>query len=139
VLRAATFWDKEKENLPPWKITFKVAVVFQDKAYRILGIFLPPIAVDLVLDLFIFYIDIVVLSTKTEMALDPALFSIFHDDPRRGGEEKGKCIPALYRIPLDRHYLAFIWIDSGSRVFCCVFLARSSRRLLRGNQSSWAC
>jgi Na+/melibiose symporter-like transporter len=98
---------RERSDLPePEKITLKFWLsVFANKAYRnFLGIFLSfQIAVDLVLALFIFYIDIVVLQYKNYelivgllLVCSMLLMTVMSAIAKR----KGKAFPLYIGIPV---------------------------------------
>jgi oligogalacturonide transporter len=107
---------KEKQDLPPVeKITLKDwASVFKNKPFRnFLGIFLSfQVAVDLVLALFIFYVDIVVLKYSSYellmgvLLVTQILFMIMHGAI---ANKKGKAFPLFIGLP--------VWI-----VTCFIFL-----------------
>jgi oligogalacturonide transporter len=138
---------REMEQLPPVeKMTLRSwLAVFKNKAYRnFLGIFLPfQIGVDLVLALFIFYIDIVVLQYKNyELVMGTLLvftiiFMIIHGAV---AEKKGKAFPLYYGIPVwILSMLAFIWINSAaSFIVLCVLAALIAVGSSAGNLSTWA-
>jgi oligogalacturonide transporter len=138
---------KEKENLPePEKTSIKEwFVVFSNKAYRnFLGIFLSfQIAVDLVLALFIFYIEIVVkqygnyeLIVGTLLVCSVLLMAFQGELAKR----KGKAFPLFIGMPTWMiATLAFIWLDSSvSVIFLCVLAAFIAVGSSAGNLSTWA-
>ena len=138
---------KERENLPePEKITLKFWLsVFANKAYRnFLGIFLSfQIAVDLVLALFIFYIDIVVLQYQnyelvvgTLLVCSMLLMIVMGAIAKR----KGKAFPLYIGIPVWMiSTVTFIWLDSGvSVVVLCVLAALIAVGSSAGNLSTWS-
>ena len=138
---------KERGNLPePEKITLKFWLsVFANKAYRnFLGIFLSfQVAVDLVLALFIFYIDIVVLQYKnyelvvgTLLVCSMLLMAVMGAIAKR----KGKAFPLYIGIPVwMASTVTFIWLDSGvSVVVLCVLAALIAVGSSAGNLSSWS-
>ena len=138
---------KERGNLPePEKITLKFWLsVFANKAYRnFLGIFLSfQVAVDLVLALFIFYIDIVVLQYKnyelvvgTLLVCSMLLMAVMGAIAKR----KGKAFPLYIGKPVwMASTVTFIWLDSGvSVVVLCVLAALIAVGSSAGNLSSWS-
>jgi len=112
----------EKKNLPePEKIPLKSwLAVFSNKAYKnFLGIFLSfQIAVDLVLALFIFYIDIVVLQYRNyELIVGTLLVCsmLFMVLQGKIAEKKGKAFPLYIGIPVWMlSSLTFIWLRPGA-------------------------
>lgn len=138
---------REKENLPePEKITLKFWFsVFANKAYRnFLGIFLSfQIAVDLVLALFIFYIDIVVLKYKsyelivgTLLVTSVLLMAVQSEIAKR----KGKSFPLFIGIPFWMlSTFAFIWLNSNVPVYVlCILAVLIAVGSSAGNLSTWA-
>jgi oligogalacturonide transporter len=138
---------KEKENLgEPEKITLKFWLsVFANKAYRnFLGIFLSfQIAVDLVLALFIFYIDIVVLKYKnyelivgTLLVTSVLLMAVQSEIAKR----KGKSFPIFIGIPVWMvSAFAFIWLDSSVPVYVlCILAMLIAIGSSAGNLSTWS-
>ncbi len=123
---------KEKEILPPVEnITLKDWLsVFKLKAYRnFLGIFLFfQVTVDLVLALFIFYIDIVVLQYKNYtlvmgvLLVSQLIFMVVNGEIAK---RKGKAFPLFIGLPLWIVIsLMFIFIDSATPVIViCLFAA----------------
>lgn len=138
---------REKENLPePEKATLKSWMsVFSNKAYRnFLGIFLSfQVAVDLVLALFIFYIDIVVLKYRSyELVVGMLLvFSIiFMTIMGAVAKKRGKAFPLYIGIPVwILSTLSFIWVDSNTPVFVlCILAVLIAVGSAAGNLSTWA-
>jgi oligogalacturonide transporter len=138
---------REKENLPePEKITLKFWLsVFSNKAYKnFLGIFLSfQIAVDLVLALFIFYIDIVVLQYQNyELVVGTLLVCSVLLMPVMGeiAKKKGKAFPLYIGMPVwILSTLVFIWLGSGvSVVVLCFLAALIAIGSSSGNLSTWA-
>ena len=138
---------KERDDLgEPEVIKFKHWLsVFSINAYRnFLGIFLPfQIAVDLVLALFIFYIDIVVLKYKNyELIVGLLLVCSMLLMTVQGGiaKRKGKAFPLYIGIPVWMcSSLAFIWLDSGvSLVVLCVLAMLIAVGSSAGNLSTWS-
>jgi len=138
---------REKENLPePDKITLKSWLsVFSNKAYlNFLGIFLSfQIAVDLVLALLIFYIDIVVLQYRNYelvvgllLTCSMLLISVNGAIAKR----KGKAFPLCIGIPVWMFStIAFIWLDSSSSVVVlCVLAVLISVGNSAGQLSTWS-
>jgi oligogalacturonide transporter len=138
---------KEREDLPkPEKITLKFWLsVFQNKAYKnFLGIFLSfQIAVDLVLALFIFYIDIVVLQYKNyelivgTLLVTSVILMVVHSAIAR---KKGKAFPLYIGIPVwILTTFVFFWLDSSVPVFVlcglAVLIAVGSSA---GNLATWS-
>ena len=138
---------KEKEDLPePEKSSLKLWLsVFENKAYRnFLGIFLSfQIAVDLVLALFIFYIDIVVLQYKNyELVVGLLLVCSMLLMAVMGAiaKKKGKVFPLYIGIPVWMlSTITFIWLDSSvSVVVLCVLAALIAVGSSAGNLSTWS-
>jgi len=138
---------KEKENLPqPEKATLKLWLsVFSNKAYRnFLGIFLSfQIAIDLVLALFIFYIDIVVLQYKNyELVVGTLLVCSMLLMAVQGAvaKRKGKAFPLYIGIPVWMvSTLAFIWLDgSVSVIVLCLLAVLIAVGSSAGNLSTWS-
>jgi len=138
---------REKENLPePEKTTLKLWLsVFANRAYRnFLGIFLSfQIAVDLVLALFIFYIDIVVLQYQNYelivgllLVCSMLLMTVMSAIAKR----KGKVFPLFIGIPVWMvSMFAFIWLDSSVPVFVlCVLAVLIAVGSSAGNLSTWS-
>jgi len=138
---------RERKDLPePEKITLKYWLsVFQNKAYRnFLGIFLPfQIAVDLVLALFIFYIDIVVLQYKNYelvvgllLVCSMLLMTVMGAIAKR----KGKAFPMLIGIPVwIVSTISFIWLDSSVHVATlCVLAVLIAIGNSSGQLSTWS-
>jgi oligogalacturonide transporter len=127
-----TFWGtREKENIPAaGKISLLSWLsVFSNKSYRnFLGIFLPfQIAIDLVLALFIFYIDIVVLKYQNyELVVGTLLVCSMLLMIVQGkiAEKKGKAFPLYIGIPVWMlATVIFIWLDASVPVFVLCMLA----------------
>jgi len=142
------FWGtRERENLPlPEKISLVSWLsVFSNKAYKnLLGIFLSfQIAVDLVLALFIFYIDIVVLQYRNyelivgTLLVCSMLLMVFQG---KIAKEKGKAFPLYIGIPAWMlSTLVFIWLDSSVPLMVlCVLAALIAVGSSAGNLSTWA-
>jgi oligogalacturonide transporter len=138
---------REMEELPPVeKTTVKSWLsVFKNKAYRnFLGIFLPfQIAVDLVLALFIFYIDIVVLKYKSyelvvgTLLVCSVLMMVVHGALAK---RKGKAFPLYIGMPVwILSMLAFIWITSSTPVVVlCILAALIAVGSSAGNLATWS-
>jgi oligogalacturonide transporter len=138
---------KEKQNLPPPEKTDlrDWLSLFDNKAYRnYLGIFLTfQIAVDLVLALFIFYIDIVVLKYSSyELVMGVLLvFSlVFMAVMGMVAKRKGKVFPLYIGMPvwiLTMIGFVFIKSDTPVVVLCCLagLVAVGSAS---GNLSTWS-
>lgn len=138
---------KEKEDLPEAEeITLKSWLsVFSNKAYRnFIGIFLSfHITVDLVLALFIFYVDIVVLQYKNyELIMGMLLvFSmVFMVAMGALAKNKGKASPLYIGIPVWLlTSLAFIFLDSNTPVYVmCILAILVSVGSSSGNLSTWS-
>ena len=138
---------REMEKLPPVeKMTVKSWLsVFKNKAYRnFLGIFLSfQIAVDLVLALFIFYIDIVVLKYKSyELVVGTLLVcTIFLVLVHSAlAKKRGKAFPLYIGIPVwILSMLSFVWIDSATPVIVlCILAALIAVGSSAGNLSTWS-
>lgn len=122
---------REREDLPEAeKTTLKSWLsVFSNKAYRnFLGIFLSfQIAVDLMLALFIFYVDIVVLQYKNYelvMGLLLVFSMVFMALMGALAKRKGKAFPVYVGIPIWMlSSLAFIWLDSSTPIYVLGILA----------------
>jgi len=144
----ATFLGtREKKNLPkPEKTTLRLWLsVFENKAYRnFLGIFLSfQIAVDLVLALFIFYIDIVVLQYQNYelivgllLVCSMLLMTVMSAIAKR----KGKAFPLYIGIPVWMFSMfAFIWLDSSVPLFVlCILAVLIAVGSSAGNLSTWS-
>ncbi len=143
-----TFWGtREKKELPEVeKATVRSwMTVFSNKAYRnFLGIFLSfQIAVDLVLALFIFYIDIVVLKYKSyELVVGTLLvFSmLFMTFMGALAKKKGKAFPLYIGIPVwIISTLGFIWVDSSTPVYVlCILAVLIAVGSAAGNLATWS-
>jgi oligogalacturonide transporter len=143
----ACLGPKERENLPPpEKISLKYWLsVFSNKAYKnFLGIFLSfQIAVDLVLALFIFYIDIVVLQYKnyelivgTLLVTSVILITVHSAIAKR----KGKAFPLYIGIPVwILTTIAFFWLDSSVPVYVlCGMAMLIAVGSSAGNLATWS-
>ena len=138
---------REKKDLPPpEKITLRDWLSpFTNKAYRnYLGIFLSfQVAVDLVLALFIFYIDIVVLKYSSyELVMGVLLvFSlVFMAVMGAAAQKKGKVFPLFIGMPVwILTMIAFLFTNSATPVYLlcalAVFIAVGSAS---GNLSTWS-
>jgi oligogalacturonide transporter len=138
---------RERENLPePEKTSPGTWLsVFSNKAYRnFLGIFLSfQIAVDLVLALFIFYIDIVVLQYKNyELVVGLLLVcnTIFIPLMNIAARKKSKAFPLYIGIPIwILSTLAFIWLNSSVSVYVlCVLAVLIAIGTSAGQLSTWS-
>ena len=138
---------KERENLPPpEKISLASWLsVFSNAAYRnLLGIFIFfQIAVDLVLALFIFYIDIVVLQYKnyelvvgTLLVCSMLLMILMGSLARK----KGKVFPLFIGLPVwIFSTIVFIWLDATVPVFVlCILAGLIAVGSSAGNLSTWS-
>jgi len=137
----------EKKDLPkPEKIPLKNwLTVFSNKAYRnFLGIFLSfQIAVDLVLALFIFYVDIVVLQYKNyELIVGTLLVCSMLLMAVQGkiAEKKGKAFPLYIGIPIWMlSSLVFIWLGPGVPVtVLCTLAVLIAIGTSAGQLSTWS-
>jgi oligogalacturonide transporter len=143
-----TFWGtSEKKSLPaPEKITLKSWIsVFSNVAYRnFLGIFISfQIAVDLVLALFIFYIDIVVLQyhnyelvVGTLLVCTTLLMAVMGAIAKK----KGKAFPLYIGLPVWMlSTIMFIWLDSSVPILVlCLLAALIAIGSSAGNLSTWS-
>ncbi|HHT83264.1 MAG: MFS transporter [Christensenellales bacterium] len=138
---------KEKEDLPPvLNITFKdVKSVFKLKPYlNFLGIFLFfQVCVDIVLALFIFYIDIVVLQYKNYTLVMGALLVsqlIFMIVNGEIAKRKSKAFPLFIGIPLWIIVtLLFAFVNSATPlVIICVFAVLIGYGAAAGNLATWS-
>jgi len=137
----------EKKDLPkPEKIPLKNwLTVFSNKAYKnFLGIFLSfQIAVDLVLALFIFYVDIVVLQYQNyELIVGTLLVCsmLLVAVQGRIAEKKSKAFPLLTGIPVwMASSVVFIWLGPGVNVIVlCVLAAFIAIGTSAGQLSTWS-
>jgi len=138
---------RERENLPePEKITLRDwASVFKNKPYRnFLGIFLSfQIAVDLVLALFIFYVDIVVLKYQSyELLIGTLLVTqvLFMALNGAIAKKKGKVFPLYIGIPVwIAAALCFIFINSATHIAALMVLAvLIALGASAGNLTTWS-
>ena len=138
---------KERTDVPePEKITLVSWLsVFSNKAYKnFLGIFLSfQIAVDLVLALFVFYIDIVVdmtadytLIVGTLLVCSMLLMAVHG----AAAKKKGKAFPLYVGIPVWMlSSLAFIWLKPGVPVvLLCILAALIALGTSAGQLSTWS-
>ncbi len=137
----------EKKELPPVeKITVRDWIsLFKNKPYRnFLGIFLTfQVCVDLVLALFIFYVDIVVLKYKSYELLMGVLLVcqiIFMLIYGSAAKKKGKVFPLYIGIPLWLlTSLLFAFVNSGTPVaVLIVFAVLIAAGASAGNLSTWS-
>jgi len=137
----------EKKDLPkPEKIPLKNwLTVFKNKAYKnFLGIFLSfQISVDLVLALFIFYVDIVVLQYKNyELIVGTLLVCSMLLVAVQGkiAEKKGKAFPLYIGMPVwMASTIVFIWLGPGvSVIVLCVLAALIAVGSSAGQLSTWS-
>lgn len=138
---------REKQDLPPVE---KVRMgdwfgLFKNKAYRnYLGIFLSfQVGVDLVLALFIFYIDIVVLKYESyELVMGVLLvFSlVFMAVMGWIAKRKGKAFPLFIGMPVwILSMIAFLFVQSDTPVFVlCILAALIAVGSSAGNLSTWS-
>lgn len=138
---------RERKDLPkPEKVTFRQWLsVFSNKPYRnFLGIFLSfQVAVDLVLAVFIFYIDLVVLKYKSYELIVGALlvFQMIFMIPQGSiAKKKGKAYPLYIGIPLwILTTLLFIFIDSTTSVYVILaFAVLIAVGASAGNLATWS-
>jgi len=138
---------REKENLPPpEKVTARDWIgLFNNKAYRnYLGIFLSfQVTVDLVLALFIFYIDIVVLkysSYELVMGMLLVFSMVFLAVMGAVARRKGKAFPLYIGLPIwILTMVAFCFIDSGTPVYVlCALAVLIAVGSASGNLSTWS-
>ena len=137
----------EKKDIPKSeKIPLKNWLsVFSNKAYKnFLGIFLPfQMSTDLVLALFIFYIDIVVLQYKNyELVVGTLLVcsTLLVAVQGKIAEKKGKAFPLIISIPVwIAASLAFIWLGSGvSVITLCILAALIAVGTSAGQLATWS-
>ncbi len=138
---------KEKKDLPePEKTTLKGWLsVFNNKSYlNFLGIFLMyQIAIDLMLALLIFYIDVVVLKYKSyELIVGILLVCSMGLMAVMGAlaKSKGKAFPLYIGLPVwILTMLAFIPANQGTPVFIfCIFAMLIAVGSSSGNLSTWS-
>jgi len=137
----------EKKDIPkPEKVPFKEWLsVFKNKTYRnFLGIFLPfQMSTDLVLALFIFYVDIVVLHYQNyELIVGMLLVcsTLLMAVQGKIAEKKGKSFPLIISIPVwMAASLAFIWQGAGvSVIVLCILAALIAVGTSAGQLSTWS-
>ena len=137
----------ERKDLPkPEKIPFKSwLTVFKNRAYlNFLGIFLSfQIAVDLVLALFIFYVDVVVLQYHNyELIVGTLLVCSMLLVALQGriAERKGKAFPLLIGLPIWMvSSLVFIWLSPGvSVIVLCILAVLIAAGTSAGQLSTWS-
>lgn len=138
---------KERENLPPvQKITLKDWLsVFKLKPYRnFLGIFLFfQVCVDLVLALFIFYIDIVVLKYQSYtiimavLLVSQLIFMILNGEISK---RKGKVFPLFIGLPIwIIVMIAMSFVTSATPVWViCIFTVLIGYGASAGNLATWS-
>jgi len=138
---------KEREDLPTPE-NFSVRnwfTVLQNKTYRIyLGIFIfVQVAIDLLLALFMFYIDIVVLQYKNYETLMGVLlvfqllFMFLHN---LIAQKKGKCHPLYLGIPIwIAASLAFAFVTSETPfIILCILAVFIAFGAAAGNLATWS-
>lgn len=137
----------EKKELPPVeKTTVRDWIsLFKNKPYRnFLGIFLTfQICVDLVLALFIFYVDIVVLKYESYelimgvLLVCQILFMIIYGSTAK---KKGKVFPLYIGVPLWLlTSLLFIFVNSSTNIaVLIVFAVLIAAGASAGNLSTWS-
>lgn len=119
--------------------------VFQNRTYRIyIGIFITvQVAIDLLLALFVFYIDIVVLQYKNYevimgvLLVFQLLFMFVHD---KIAKKKGKHYPLYIGIPVwIAASLAFLFINHETPLFVlCLLAAVIALGAAAGNLATWS-
>jgi len=138
---------REREDLPkPEKVTLRQWLsVFSNKPYRnFLGIFLSfQVAVDLVLAVFIFYIDLVVLKYKSyELIVGSLLvFQMLFMIPQGSlAKRKGKAFPLYIGIPIwILTTLLFAFIDSTTPIYVIlIFAVLIAVGASAGNLATWS-
>lgn len=141
------FGTKEKSNLNvPEKVTFKDWIgVFKNKPYRnFLGIFLSfQIAVDLVLAIFIFYVDLVILKYKYYelmvgiLLVFSVIFLVFNGIL---AQKKGKVYPLYVGLPLwIITSIIFIFVDRNTPLYVlCILPILIAVGSSAGNLSTWS-
>ncbi len=138
---------KERQDLvTPQTINLRMWLsLFKNKSYRtFLGIFLSfQVAVDLMLALFIFYVDIVILKYKSyELIIGVLLVFSMLLMVFQGwlAKKKGKAFPLFIGMPIwILSSLAFIFIDSTTPVILvCVLAALIAVGSSSGNLSTWS-
>lgn len=141
------FGTKEREDLPPIeKFSLKKWFsVLKNKTYNTyLGAFLTyQVAIDLILALFIFYIDIVILKYESyELIIGTLLVCSLLFMPFQGylAKKRGKNFPLLIGMPVWIFAsLAFIFITTETPVFVLLILAALiAVGSSSGNLSTWA-
>ncbi len=138
---------KERDDIPapePFSIR-QWFTVFRNKTYRIyLGIFIfVQVAIDLLLALFVFYIDIVVLQYKNyELIMGVLLvfqlaFMFMHNII---AQKKGKVFPLYIGIPVwVAASIGFIFVTGATPVWViCVLAVLVAAGAAAGNLSTWA-
>lgn len=138
---------KERQDLvTPQTINLRMWLsLFKNKSYRtFLGIFLSfQVAIDLMLALFIFYVDIVILKYKSYeliigvLLVFSMLFMVFQGWLAK---KKGKAFPLFIGMPIwILSSLTFIFIDSTTPVILvCVLAALIAVGSSSGNLCTWS-
>ncbi|NCA66848.1 MAG: MFS transporter [Clostridia bacterium] len=138
---------KERKDFPPTeKFSFKKWIsVLKNKSFRIyLGAFLSfQIAIDLILALFIFYIDIVILKYKSyELIIGTLLVCslLFMALQGQLAKKKGKNFPLIIGMPIwILAAFVFIFITTETPVFVLLILAALiAIGSSAGNLSTWS-
>jgi oligogalacturonide transporter len=137
---------ERKDLLTPQTINLRMWLsLFKNKSYRIfLGIFLSfQVAVDLMLALFIFYVDIVLLKYKSyELIIGVLLVFSMLFMVLQGwiAKKKGKAFPLFIGMPIwILASLAFIFLDSATPVILvCILAAFIAVGSSAGNLSTWS-
>lgn len=141
------FGTREREDIPPPE-PFSIRkwfTVFHNKTYRIyLAIFVfVQVAIDLLLALFVFYIDIVVLQYKNYevvmgvLLLFSLLFMFLHN---RIAQRRGKCHPLYIGIPVwIAASAAFIFVSAQTPLYVlCVLAVFIALGSAAGNLATWS-
>ena len=141
------FGTKERKDLPPPE-SFSIKkwfTVFQNKTYRIfLGLFIfVQVAIDLLLALFVFYMDIVVLQYKNYEVLMGVLlifqlmFMFLHNGI---AQKKGKSFPLFIGIPVwIIASIAFAFVTPGTPfIILCVLAVFIALGAAAGNLATWS-
>ena len=138
---------KERDDIPPPE-PFSIRqwfTVFRNRTYRIyLGIFIfVQVAIDLLLALFVFYIDIVLLQYKNyELVMGvllvcQLLFMFLHN---RIAQKKGKCYPLYIGIPVwVAASIGFIFVTNATPIWViCALAVLIALGAAAGNLATWS-
>ena len=138
---------KERDDIPaPAPFSIKQwFTVFRNKTYRnFLGIFVfVQVAIDLLLALFVFYIDIVVLQYKNYevimgvLLVFQLLFMFLHN---RIAQKKGKCFPLYIGIPVwVAASIGFIFVTNATPLLViCALAVLVALGAAAGNLATWS-